>query len=145
MSSGENKKKKHRYSSFLVTVNTNVQMGKKNSHTYPFLAGSFSRAVRSGFGNRETMSNFIRYLAPGSWEQSIQMVDVYYALEKGSNKNAIHSHVLVKITHNSKIHLDPRSIQAYFRQSLGRNVYVNIRSVPDDQYVKDYILKGSMK
>lgn len=138
-------KQKQRYSSFLVTINTNVRQTDRTRSSLPYLVSSFERALRGGFGKRENLSKMIKYLVPDGSYDKIQMVDVTYGLELGKERQAVHAHCLVKFTHNTKIHLDPKAIQGFFRETIGRTVYVNIRNVPDDQYVRDYILKGNNK
>jgi hypothetical protein len=131
---------KQRYSNFLITINTNARM---TGTGVPFLTESFRRTIREGFGKSGNLSRLIKFLEPGaSYERNIKLVDVTFAVEVGSKVGAIHAHMLIKFTHDTKIHMDPKAIQDFFRKSTGRNPYVDVRVVADDQYVLDYILKG---
>lgn len=129
--------KSKNYSVFLVTINTNM----RTRHQDTQLLASFLRSTMNALFGAENVPTIIKFLNGKKQYGLIREVDVQYAIERGEGLKGsrLHSHALVRIWHDTRIHLDRTAIKEFVVKDMNvqlrahgfkllKSVYVNIRA-----------------
>jgi hypothetical protein len=140
-------KEKNRFSSFLVTTNTNYRPST-DAESYE-MGAKLEAALKEAF-TQKGFAHFVKFLEPGhSWTpQFIKDVNVKFAVELGHDQRGrrIHAHSLIHIKHRSKIRIDTGKLKSLLTELMGdakmKNMYINVRIVTTDRNLEEYLSKG---
>lgn len=124
------------YSVFLLTINTNMHVPISQS---PEVAGYLRSTLKSMFRG-DNFLGIIKFLGKKQ-PSALKEADVQFAIERGTSLKGsrLHAHCLVRIHHNSRIHLDRTAIKDFVLQDMNvqlkangyrplSSIYVNIRA-----------------
>jgi hypothetical protein len=129
-----------RTSGYFILINSNKQ---RNTLTQA-AADSYRAAVEQFVqGHFRTCIRFVGDDG-ASWSKKwINKVDISYAHERGPKGNSLHTHMLLRLTHTTKVRLDYKAVWAYMKQHIP-GCYVSIRLCKLDSLSKmqNYIYKG---
>lgn len=131
---------KFKHTNILLTINTN-QRYQDNDANLQNDVEVFDGTVQNILNN---INNYCKFPDGDNWnDNSIKDVSIDYIVEKGTQKNCIHAHALVKIKHNTKLQLDFKKIQEKVNTELGIVTYVNGRLVKNNgsDNIVDYLNK----
>ena len=134
-------KKTWKHSNFFLTINTN----QRYTNDDPNLQSDteiFEQIINNMLNN---LDQYIKFPNGDDWQTAdINDVDVDYVIEKGTKKNCLHAHAVIKIKHNTKVQIDFPKIQRSIADELGmQNIYVNGRLIKNSgaDNIQDYLLK----
>ncbi len=129
--------KSKNYSVFLVTINTNMRTRLKET---PEVAG-FLRGTLNLLFKSENLVTIVKFLNGKKEYGKLKEADVQFAIERGEGMKGsrLHAHCLVRIHHDTRIHLDRTAIRDFVLEDMNvqlaangykklSNVYVNIRA-----------------
>jgi hypothetical protein len=138
---GKNTEKapKVKRSAFFLTISTNQRYAKDD----PNIENDEEVFEDSIKDILENLGQYLRFRADGhSWASGqIHSVEVDYTVERGRT-NQIHTHILIKIKHNSNIQLDYGLIKAKICGDLGlENVYMNNKLLGDNAWGADFLIE----
>jgi hypothetical protein len=125
-------------SAFFLTISTNQRYAEDDPNIENDEA-VFEESIQSVL---QDMGKYIRFRADGhSWTSGkIQSVEVDYTVERGRT-NQIHTHILIKIKHDSNIQLDYGAIKKKICDDLGLdNLYVNNKLLGQNAWSHDVLL-----
>lgn len=129
-------KKKQKESNFLLTVNPNKSKEKLG-------VNNLKQAVE-WFGHQLNM--FLDIVEPGgSLDGSSNSIQA--GLEISPTFHALHTHILIRVKHYTKIQLNLARVRWFFKQALHINtdVYVNVKIVPSGVFnATKYIFKNPL-
>jgi hypothetical protein len=109
---------KPKSSNFLLTINTNQQYKEGDAHLEDDIE-IFDATIQSILNN---IGDYIRLPEGDVWDDDkIKDVSIDYVIEKGHKKGQLHSHIMIKIKHFSKVLLDYGKIKAKICGDLGLN------------------------
>ena len=115
------KNKKPLNSNFLLTINTNQQY-KDNDKGLKNDIQVFEDTIKDILENIE---NYINLPENDKWDETVRDVDIDYTIERGTIKNQVHIHLLLKFKHFTKIQLNYIKIKDKIKNDLGlNNVYM---------------------
>lgn len=128
--------KSRSYSVFLVTINTNMRVPINQT---PEVAG-FLRSTLNNMFKGDEILGIIKFLGKRQ-PSALKEADVQFAIERGTSikGSRLHAHCLVRIFHNSRIHLDRTAIKEFVLEDMNAqlrahgyrslsSIYVNIRA-----------------
>lgn len=126
--------KANKVSTFFITINTNVSDYDKQK----------LKSVYKDF--YKDIRQFIIFNKAGDDLTKIQDISGKASIEVGEKYKRIHLHSMIKIIHNSNIHLNRNMMYSWFEERLGIPVYIDkIRFVPDTiSTIKEYIDKEGL-
>jgi len=90
---------------------------------------------------------WLKFLVPGdNTENSIKSIDSLAHTKLHSSRwLMIHAHMLIKVKHYTKVHLDVNKLRAYMESAMGHHIHVNNKIPGSGQdyldCIKAYILK----
>lgn len=129
--------KSKNYSVFLVTINTNMRTTKQNT---PEVAG-FLRSTLNNLFKSDNLLGIVKFVDGKKNFAALKEADVQFAIERGRSLKGsrLHAHCLIRIYHNSKIHLDRTSIKEFVLADMNAqlkahgyrklsSIYVNIKA-----------------
>lgn len=129
-------KKSKSYSVFLLTINTNMHVP---IHKTPEVAGYLRATLNTMFAPSNILG-IIKFLGKKE-PKKIKEVDVQFAIERGTSLKGsrLHAHCLIRIHHNTRIHLDRTAIKEFVLEDMNAqlratgwrplsSIYVNIRA-----------------
>lgn len=125
-------------SAFFLTISTNQRYAEDDPNIENDEA-VFEESIQSVL---QDLGTYIRFRTDGdSWTSGkIQSVEVDYTVERGRT-NQIHTHILIKIKHDSNIQLDYGAIKRKICDDLGLdNLYVNNKLLGQNAWSHDFLL-----
>lgn len=145
-----------RTSLFLITINTNQTVRSEDELIY--WANLLERGIEKAVDSLDEIILFLSENAKSVEENdgteddinSNWLLDEYpnpevrYAIEIGESANGgrIHAHIVMRIKHYSKIHMNREGWQKIMIDYLNLdNVYINFKGLPDTQKNLDLYLK----
>lgn len=161
----------YKHSVFFITINTNqkpnnytegsiMEQTLSDSIDYAFCAGEFTPSNSEEW--RKRLNKLIVFLSPNarmSWENDgsqdtidtahIKSIEVKKSQEMGpSNRGRLHAHAIIRITHNSKLHLSLPGLKELLVTKLQLvgviNPYINVRALGDTlRNLEDYLEKNN--
>jgi hypothetical protein len=136
---GKNTEKapKIKRSAFFLTISTNQRYAVDD----PNIENDEEVFEDSIKGVLENLGKYVRFRADGhSWTSGkIQSVEVDYTVERGKT-NQIHTHILIKIKHDSNIQLNYGAIKEKICGDLGLdNVYMNNKLLGQNAWGADFL------
>ena len=83
----------------------------------------------------------------GFTDDKVQYANSDFVVERGGKTKALHAHILIQISHHSRIHLDYEGIKRQVEESLGIKVYINgkLCKPTSDHYLSEYLHKHYAK
>lgn len=83
----------------------------------------------------------------GFTDEKVQFANSDYVIERGGKTKALHAHILIQISHHSRIHLDFEKIKDRIQEELGVKVYINGKLVKptSDHFLSEYLSKHYAK
>lgn len=131
-------------SCFLLTISTN-QRYKEDDPNLENDELVFEEAVKKVLRNLPSHINVIE--EGHKWDSThIKDVDVDYTIERGVT-GQLHTHILLKFNHHTKLRLDYASIKKSILDDLGLdNLYMQNKLVrpTSDDWLRDYLAKSRM-
>jgi hypothetical protein len=125
-------------STFHLTINTNQQY-KKDDPNLNNDIDVFEDSIQSMLNN---INLYVKLPDGDIFEEKVIDADIDYAVEVGGKKGQIHTHILLRFKHNSKLLLDYAAIKKKFRDDLGIDVYMRNMLVNNgSDNVEDYLNK----
>ena len=131
------------HSNFLITLNLNQQY-HKDEHKANLNSDmdAFEQVIYDLLNNVE---NFVRLPEGVQYnDDTIKNVDADFVVEVGDIKKQIHSHIMLKFKHHTRIQLHFQKIKEFFKKQLQlKNVYMQaklLRPSASDNIV-DYLNK----
>jgi hypothetical protein len=126
----------------LITINTNQRYGegdRSRENDEKALEQVTTRFLRN-------LKSYVKVLEPNAaWDTNhVFKVNCQYAVEVGQKKGRLHTHVLVQIDHNTRIHLDYRKVKEHYQNQLGLpTVYFNAKLVRPrgESWLENYVQK----
>jgi hypothetical protein len=93
------------------------------------------------------VQEYVTIPAEANWDTDVQDVDVNYVVEKGTEKNCLHTHILLKFKHNTKVQLNYKKIKEDICNKLGLpNIHLkNILVKNNNDNILDYMNKFGKK
>lgn len=130
----DTKKTKYNQSNFFVTVNPNVTKKELSLR-------KLDSVISNIFGNVE---DYVKVLLADK-NVKYNKIDAEYSVEVGKDKHRVHSHILVRIQHNSKIQLDLTKIRKQLKLELGFDgTRVDVKVFKDNlSSLQEYLYKNS--
>ena len=138
------KNEKIKTSNFFLTINTN-QSYQENDENLQNDIAVFEECIKNILSN---LNDYVK-IDGGIWSDDfINDVDIDYVIELGPVKKHIHSHIMIKIKHKTKIMLDLQKIKSKILTELGlKNIYMNNKLMKTDSSINvlEYINKYTAK
>jgi hypothetical protein len=129
---------KPKNSTFFLTINTNQQYkdGDQNlANDLEVFEGSIQEILNH-------INDYVHIKVEGdTWDDKVVDVDIDYVVEHGLKKGQIHTHILFKFKHNTKLLLDYDKIKNKLKDDLGISVYLYNRMVQGSNTITDYMEK----
>jgi hypothetical protein len=130
------RKSEEKLSTFLITINPN-QIKKENVKL-------LKNCVEKFYENIED------YVKLKSEKVNITKISCDSSIEKGDKRTSYHAHLLVKIFHSGKIHMDLEKLRAFLDKEiplgLDKNVYLSVKFVNDPTFtIRQYFRKEGAK
>lgn len=125
-----NIKDKIRHSNFYLTINSNkpIDMNDENDK---LIVDRFENSLVEIFNKPE---NFIKIVSEGNYTMDyFRKLDVQIATELGPNTRLLHTHIIILITHGTKVRLDYEKI---------RNLVCGLNDL-DNIYMNNIIIRGN--
>jgi hypothetical protein len=135
--------KSRSYSSFFVTINTNMRVPIDETRK----VAAYLRHTLSLMYKGDNILGIIKFLNGKKQYSQIKEADVEFAIERGTSVKGsrLHAHCLVRIFHNSRIHLDRVAIKEFVMEDMNiqlkangyrplSSVYVNIRAMRGSEF-----------
>ncbi len=140
---------KEKHSNYLITVNTQ-QAGDTEERKEELIEAL--RTTLKDIFTYDNISELLDFLIIGdTWFENVDETEVDFAIEEGKKLHRIHAHCLVRVKHNSTIHLNyvnlRKQIIEGLRSELGDDTIVpHIKIKPfggrnPDKDAEDYIMK----
>lgn len=116
------KKNVAKRTNFLLTINTN-QSYKNNDPNLQNDIEFFDTTIASVLNN---LDQYIKLPAGDVWNDDlIKDVSADYVIEKGLQKNNLHTHIFISVTHFTDVKLDYAKIKNKIKGDLGlNNIYM---------------------
>jgi hypothetical protein len=146
-----------KYTTFLITVSTNVRPHTEEEGRLE--AGRLNGALALTY-THANLKKLFKFLSGGTYSTTMKDVDVKYAIELGPSKQGgrIHAHTLMKLKHTSKglVHINIpvlrhvllRSLKAATtstRMALIKNIHIDIKVANDQRTLEDYLTKDAVR
>jgi hypothetical protein len=135
------KNEKLKQTNYLLTINTNCQYKDGDKHLDDDIE-IFNESINDLLNH---IDSYVRLPETDKWNDDfIKNCDIDYTIERGTIKNQLHIHIMIKIRHNTKIQLDYEKIKNKICSDLGlKNVYMYNRLLKPSQSenIIDYINK----
>jgi len=132
---------KPKQTNYLLTINTNQQY-KENDENLENDIEIFDNTIKSILNN---IDEYIKLPDGDVWsDKLIKECDIDYTIERGTKKNQLHIHIMMKIRHFTRVQLDYTKIKSKITSDLGlNNVYMYNRLLKPNESdnVNDYINK----
>jgi hypothetical protein len=127
-------------SNFLLTINTNQQYKDDDKHLESDTK-IFDEVINDILNH---IQEYINIKEGDDFERDVHDADIDYVIERGTKKGQIHTHIMFKFKHNTRIQLNYDKIKERIKQRLGlNNVYMYnklVRNSGSDN-ILDYISK----
>jgi len=141
------KNRRLRSSNFYITINSNKRVVLVDQLTPEEEAyfQQFNAAWKRYFDQSPDV--WLKFLMPGdNTENSVKSIDSLARAElQLSRRSMIHAHMLIKIKHYTKVHLEVDKLRAYMESVMGHHIHVDNKipgsSKEDLDRIKAYILK----
>ena len=119
------KKEKNRKpisSNFLLTINTNQQYKDDDEHLDEDIE-IFEETINEILNN---IDQYVNLPEGDKWDdETVESIDIDYVIERGTKRNQLHIHILLKFKHHTKIQLNYQKIKDKIKGDLGlNNVYM---------------------
>jgi hypothetical protein len=142
--STEQRPDKIKHSCYLITYNPNISRFQDDDADLEEQQEILSDACESLLQNIE---QYVKFGHEGhAWSTDvIENVSCDFVVERGKKKQQLHCHMLVKISHRSKVSLDYQKIKQTLNQEIGvESAYMNAKLVraTSDDYLLSYLNKG---
>ena len=131
--------KKKKYSIFLVTVNTNMVPNEQ-------LLALFDSSIPYIF--KDHLIDYLVDKTKGQWAMDpVNPADIIEhtgqaGIEVGERVHRLHAHVVLKITHMTRLHVNPRAIEKFYMELTGKKFFVDVKGAGNDEKkMEDYIKK----
>jgi len=139
------RKPKLKYSNFMVTINTNKCMHTQEDYAQyaPMLRVLVRRMVTD-----EGMARVIKFIgapaATHSWSPEwIHRSRADFTIEVGGQKRCLHTHLILRIEHVSRIQVNRAGVKSFFAQhpDFHANPHIDIKLLKGHENVLDYLNK----
>jgi len=158
-----------KFSGFHITISTNKK--PKDDEESQNIGRRLNQAIALTF-THDTLSKIIFYLKPSynqdgevdkgipearikgniiDYKAHIKKLKVQYAIELGGGAKGgrVHAHIILRVTHNSKIRIDIPELKQRMLQALNLNdespaitsIYINIGIIRSDKNLEEYLKK----
>jgi len=121
------KNQRLRFSNFYITINSNkhVVLVYQLTPEEEAYFQRFDAAWKRYFDQSPDV--WLKFLMPGdNTENSIKSIDSLARAElQSSRRSMIHAHMLIKIKHYTKLHLDIDKLRAYMESAMGHHIHVD--------------------
>lgn len=129
------RKAEEKLSTFLVTINPN-QLKRQNVKL-------LKKSIENFYDDLE---NYIKHKSD---KVKVSKISCDSAIEKGEKRSAHHAHLLIKIFHTGKIHLDLEKMRKYFDSEIplgdDKSNYISIKYINDPSYnIQKYFNKENI-
>jgi hypothetical protein len=104
-----------RQSNFFLTINTN-QRFKDDDLMLQNDTEVFVEVIEKVLNN---IQSYVSIPVEANWDNDVQSVDVDYVVEKGNEKNCLHTHILMKIKHRTRVQLNYKLLKEHICADLG--------------------------
>jgi hypothetical protein len=131
-------------SHFFITINSNKSVEEAGIQVWDEMT---KLMVEQDMGNHGGMRSIINFIGEngGNYDNNIKSVSIEYATEIGAELHRYHTHIFVKIKHNSKIHIDRTMLKEMVVNYWGilgvTNPYINIRAFFSHKGLQHYMQK----
>ena len=124
---GTKDRKRKRWSNFFLTLNSNKRFADPEAPQYHEFKQRFQGAVDSVF-SADRILEFIVVKEAGKSMDDVSEVKVSGATELAPETHTLHLHVLVSVSHYTRVKMDYQKIRAEFGKVAGLNgVYFDAR------------------
>jgi hypothetical protein len=115
------------HSNFLITLNLNQQYHKDEHKAN--LEGDMSYFDDAINKFLNSIENFIRLPSGVQYnDDTVKDIAADYVVELGDIKKQVHSHIMLKIKHHTRIQLNFQKIKEFFKQEMGlQNLYLQAK------------------
>lgn len=97
-------------------------------------------------GILNNIGNYLNFKIEGDsfTGEKVQNVSCDYVIERGGKTKALHAHILIQITHYSRIHLNYEAVKHKIEEEIGCMCYMNGKLVrpTSETYLMDYLNKA---
>lgn len=146
-------KNEWRQSIFLVTINTNKSYNSRDPKTLelmPKLRETFDNMLHQLFDRRNLIKLLVDLGRPGSGEkkllqpENVKDIEAHTQVEVNEEGRAfLHSHTTIKVTHNTRVHVNLKLLRAVVGKVLKpvgvSNPFVSVRGVKTTFNVEEYV------
>ena len=131
------------HSNFLITLNLNQQYHKDEHKAN--LEGDMSYFDDTINKFLNSIENFIRLPSGVQYnDDTVKDIAADYVVELGNIKKQVHTHIMLKVKHHTRIQLNFQKIKEFFKKEMGlKNIYLQaklLRPSASDNIV-DYLEK----
>ena len=131
------------HSNFLITLNLNQQYHKDEHKAN--LEGDMSYFDDTINKFLNSIENFIRLPSGVQYnDDTVKDIAADYVVELGNIKKQVHTHIMLKVKHHTRIQLNFQKIKEFFKKEMGlKNLYLQaklLRPSASDNIV-DYLEK----
>ena len=141
------KAKQLRHSNFYLTLNTN-QRFIPTSKEYKIFNDKFCNVI-DRLLDKSNLHNVIVLKDKNAnyTKEYIPKIDIQKVVELGEEKNCVHMHALVLISHYTSVNINYSYISDFVKNQMDlKNVYFNCKVVKENiNNLKDYLKKGEKK
>lgn len=137
-------KERVRYSSWLVTINSNLPVRTGDEPGVDIAKQDLQTIYSKLFAEDGGIVRFIQYKEDGKGEEYIDQVDVQGNMEVGSVRFNLHLHAILSIKHRTRIQMDYKGVKRAVQEVAP--FYVNFSPFPNSfAYMLDYINKNQQE
>lgn len=142
---------KSKYFSFLITGNTNQQMfNKYDNGMIEIMVSKLNGVVEETFGSIDNIKEVMFFVGSDeetrglNFDEIVKQISVDSSIEIGTNKGALHFHVVLAIHTYHNLNFDLNKLSAKVSRLWGSNMYINVqKNVDSSKQFMEYISKQS--
>lgn len=144
-----------KHSNFFITLNTNrIPANDAEEETLRRIIADSVRGMSDWKVFKDLLRNMDVLDIPVPPDK-VHDVRIQFVTEKGKKPKGgrVHAHILIKVTHSTRLRLDLPNLKAYFLDYFDAhnpehisvaNVYLNVRAVRSNKSIYDYLEKDTL-
>ena len=131
-------------SPFLITVNPNLS---PKTYSDEYVEGKLKETISCVFNN-QSLAHMVHYTHSFT-SKYIKNIELEYAIEKGHKRGFVHTHILLKITHKSNLHIKIPEMRDKIRDCLGlpekKKYFFRIKILKDNNASVRYYIEKDLR
>lgn len=142
---------KYKHSVFFLTLNTNKTIEGSKLRISEFIelirqcfSGRTNEPKKSLLERLFKIPDVERIIGKSILDQGIDRFEYIFSIEIGPRYHRLHAHIIMKVYHNGKIHIDREKIIEWWARMYFPNIYINIKGLGNiTKNLENYIMKST--